>query len=571
MKNILCCILAFGCTAPVYAQQPARHQLLLHEIMANPPAAPALLPDVRYIELFNASSYPQDLYEWKISDGSSTAIIQEHFVLQPDSLVILCPANGAAALSSFGKSIGLSRFPQLRVNGDQLWLMAPDHSVIHAVKYHRSWYKNDFKSSGGWSLEMIDAHNPCGGAGNWTASSDNSGGTPGLPNSVAGKNGDETMPRLLHAYTTDSLHIMLVFDEPLDSLTAAQAAHYNGSDGLVIEQATPQAPFFTTVLLKLKTPIPKNKTYHLKAKAIYDCSGNSIGETETVKTGRHDTPGNADLVINEIMVSPRDNGAEYLELYNRSTRIVNAWLLHIANRNSAGNLTTFKTLSAENILIFPGDYVVITDNAMAVKQQYLVKFPDAVLEIPSLPSLPDASGKIVVINEQGDVVDELHYDARWHFNLITNPKGVALERIDYNQATQEQSNWHSAAASAGYGTPTYQNSQFKINEQLQGTVQISPSIFSPDNDGYDDFLTIAYQFPESGYVCNITVYDNRGRTVRHIVRNGICGTTGYYRWDGLDEHRQPLSRGVYVILTELYTLKGKTKKMKQAVTLARRR
>ena len=146
-----------------------------------------------------------------------------------------------------------------------------------------------------------------------------------------------------------------------------------------------------------------------------------------------------------------------------------------------------------------------------------------------------------------------------------------MERIDYNEPTQDKNNWHSAAASAGYGTPTYQNSQFRANEQLQGGISISPKVFSPDNDGHDDFLTIAYQFSEPGYVCNITVFDARGRTIRYLVRNGICGTTGYFRWDGLDEKNQQTGMGIYIVLTEVYNLKGKTKKFKQVATLARKR
>ena len=188
-----------------------------------------------------------------------------------------------------------------------------------------------------------------------------------------------------------------------------------------------------------------------------------------------------------------------------------------------------------------------------------------------MPSYPNVSGTVVVLNTLGEVIDELSYDEKWHFDLVTNYKGVALERIDYNAPAQDKNNWHSAAASAGYGTPTYQNSQFKTNEQLQGGINISPRVFSPDNDGHDDFLTIAYQFPEPGYVCNITVFDARGRTIRYVVRNGICGTKGNFRWDGLDEKKQQISMGIYVILTEVYNLKGKTKRFKQAVTLAKRR
>ncbi|HMG67332.1 MAG TPA: gliding motility-associated C-terminal domain-containing protein, partial [Chitinophagaceae bacterium] len=171
---------------------------------------------------------------------------------------------------------------------------------------------------------------------------------------------------------------------------------------------------------------------------------------------------------------------------------------------------------------------------------------------------------------QGKIIDELAYDEHWQFKLINNDECVALERIDYNKPTQDAANWHSAATSAGYGTPGYQNSQFKTDVLLQGSITVTPAVFSPDNDGSDDFLTISYQFPEQGYMCNITIFDAGGRPVRFLTRNALCGMRGYFRWDGLDEKSAKLPIGVYVILTEVFNLKGKTNRFKQAVTLARR-
>src|SRR5690606_18213972 len=98
-------------------------------------------------------------------------------------------------------------------------------------------------------------------------------------------------------------------------------------------------------------------------------------------------------------------------------------------RNASGNLSTLKQVSTDDILIFPGDFIVVTDNGVAVKQQYLVKSPNAIIEIPTMPSYPNTSGTVVLLNTLGEVIDELHYDEKWHFGLATNYKGVALERI----------------------------------------------------------------------------------------------------------------------------------------------
>ena len=85
------------------------------------------------------------------------------------------------------------------------------------------------------------------------------------------------------------------------------------------------------------------------------------------------------------------------------------------------------------------------------------------LQLSSLPSFPDDNGIVVLLNRNQKVIDELHYDHSWQFALISNEAGVALERIDYNKPTQDQNNWTSAASTTGYGTPTYQNSEFESN------------------------------------------------------------------------------------------------------------
>ena len=120
--------------------------------------------------------------------------------------------------------------------------------------------------------------------------------------------------------------------------------------------------------------------------------------------------------------------------------------------------------------IFPGDYFVITEDAANLEFNYLVKNPDAVLELSSLPSYPDDAGDVILLNGQGNIVDEVKYDDSWQFKLIDNPEGVSLERIDPEGPSQDAANWHSAASTAGYGTPTYKNSQYKQTQIIDAAI-----------------------------------------------------------------------------------------------------
>jgi flagellar hook assembly protein FlgD len=106
--------------------------------------------------------------------------------------------------------------------------------------------------------------------------------------------------------------------------------------------------------------------------------------------------------------------------------------------------------------------------------------------------------------------------------------------------------------------------------QVQGQIHISPEVFSPDNDGMDDFTFINYQLSEPNYVANISIFDVSGRMVKALVKNATLSATGSFRWDGLNDLQQRPSVGSYIIVTEIFNLKGKTKRFKNVVTVARR-
>jgi hypothetical protein len=454
---------------------------------------------------------------------------------------------------------------------DLIYLRSPQNKIIHAVNYTDAWYQNELKKDGGWSLEMIDTKNPCSGMSNWKASTNLNGGTPGKKNAADAVNADVIAPKLLRAYAIDNLNLVLTYDEPLDSLKAATASNYFISDGIGTPlSAITISPTFDKVNLKLSIPIIRNKIYTVTASAVSDCAGNSITTKNSARVGLGEVAGQLDIVINEILFNPKSNGTDYVEIYNRSNKIIDLKQTYIANRNSAGVISNIKPLSAENELFFPGDFMVATEDPEIIKRDFITKNMDAFVTVVPMPSYNDDKGDVIILNAQGDITDELQYDEKWHFKLIDNDEGIALERIDYNTPTQQQDNWHSAATSVGYGTPTYKNSQYKINDGVQGTITITPEIVSPDNDGLDDFATINYAFPSPGYVANIIIFDAAGRAVRYLQRNALCGITGNYRWDGLGENSQQLQVGIYIIYTEIFNLEGKKKQFKNTIVLARR-
>jgi len=559
-------ILFFVLSQNAFSQN--RYDVVIDEIMADP--SPQIgLPSNEWIELKNTSNAAINLQGWRLNDATGQSGAFPNFILLPDSFVIVCSSSAVAAMSGFGLTISVTGFPSLDNPGDQLSIKNPVGKIIHALAYEVSWYQNDVKKDGGWTLEMIDPKNPCAGISNWKASTAAAGGTPGKKNSADGILNDQTPPQLKRTYTIDSTTIAVVFDEPVDSSVSSSASNFTIDGGIMITSAAAIAPIFNTVLLKLGSKMQSNRVYTLSVSNIKDCKGNLIGGDNKTKAGMPVDANPNDIVINEILFNPKPGGYDFVEFYVRSNKIFDLSKFYIANRNGSGVVSSIYALSSDPCLIFPGDHPAVTEDAHNVDQNYFVKDPDRLFVLSSLPSFPDDEGDVVLLNAQGNIIDEVKYNEGWHFKLIDNADGISLERIDPSGNSQDENNWHSAASTAGYATPTSKNSQYKLADPVNASIGIDPKIFSPDNDGHDDVTMIRYKLSDPGYVANISIFDVRGRMIRHLVKNKTLGSTGYWNWDGLDENGNKLPVGIYIIYTEIFNLQGKKKQFKNSVVLAR--
>lgn len=558
-------VILFLIGSSAIAQSVQQWDIVINELLPDP-SPPVGLPNSEFIELKNVSDTSFNLSGWQLSDGTNIAIININYILPKDSFVIICPSNSVNSFQLFGASIGVANFPSLNNDADIITLYSPAGNLVHVVGYSADWYQNGLKSEGGWSLEMIDPNNPCAAFSNWTASENPKGGTPGRENSVADNNPDEDLPALIRAFTIDSLSIVAIFDEPID--TNSLTTESFSLEGNKVKKVSPIGPLNKMISIELTEALPANEVKQLIITELSDCAGNRIGQLNKTRVGRPTKPAKTDIIINEILFNPAAGGYDYIELYNRSKKIIDLTQVLLANKSSTGLLTNHVQVRATGWLIFPGDYVVITENAKWLKQNYTVKNHEAVLETNQLVSLPDDKGSFALISLDGITIDEISYDQKWHFALINEREGVALERISANGSTQDETNWSSATDDIGYGTPGYQNSQQHSGSQIKGSITVSPKLFSPNYDGRDDYAFICYQLDQPGYVATVTIHDSYGRKIRTLVYNQRLSFEGQWRWDGLNDQSYPMGAGMYLVLTDLFDLRGKKRKFKTVVILA---
>jgi Lamin Tail Domain len=564
-------IYLFCILLPVISHAQNRYDILITEFLADPTPSQGL-PESEFIELKNLSSKDYNLHNWKISNGAASATIKSDYFLKADSFLILCATSAESTYSKFGPALGVSGFPSLNNDAGEILLSSDAGAVIHAIQYDKSWFENVLKSNGGWSLEMIDLSKPCRSKDNWSASISTTGGTPGQTNSMNAVNPDEQAPSLVRAVTMDSLDLTLLFDEPVDSSSASDKSNYSVSDGIGYPDSVfTLPPFFDRVMVRLPIPLSVGKIYTISLQHIEDCSGNEIGIYNTCKAGVPEKAKTGDIIFNEILFNPPPYGYDYLELFNRSPRIINCSGLFVAGKNMDGSLNDPIALVKEERNFFPGEYFLLTENPDWVLQNYPMSDSARILSFASLPTLPDDVGKVVLLGATGESLDELDYDHHWHSPLLASESGVSLERIRTDLPTSLATNWTSAAASAGYGTPGYKNSESSSDSGDAHFISLEPKIFSPDMDGYHDFCFINYHLPEAGFMGSISIYNTYGSLVRKLVNNTIWATSGTFRWDGLDDQQNLLPLGHYIVYVELFLLDGTIRKQTLVCVLARKR
>lgn len=533
--------------------------VILTEIFPDPSPVKGL-PEAEYVELFNRTDDTLELQGFTLSDGNSKAVFPS-FKIAPQQYLLLCPLGNLNDFPSSLPIMGLSNFPSLNNSKDQLTLKNQKGVLLHEVNYSDLWYEDDNKKEGGWSLEMIDQNNPCGKAGNWTASLDISGGTPARTNSVAAHKPDLAAPALLNAYLADSLHVELVFNEEPDTV-GLLLANFQFNKDIHIQKISFLSE--TIISITVTSTFVPGEIYTLAFSGIKDCNGNYSGQlTTTLIMPQAAAPG--DIVINEVLFNPKTGGYDFVEVYNRSSHYINLkkWQLANIEDDVVGNQ---EEIFSGSFILKPQEYVAFTEDKSILLNHYPSGREDRIIQITDLPSYNDDKGSVILLDDQNQLQDRFDYSEDFHFALIDDKEGVSMERISPDENTNNSSNWQSASSQSGHATPGYRNSQY-FTKTNGSEVWIEPKVFTPDENGNKDFTLINYKFETSGNMANITIFDLSGREMLKLARNELLATEGFYRWDGNNAANEKVRSGPYIIYFELFNLKGEIRKFKEVVVV----
>lgn len=550
---------------PFGLPEPANpFDVVLTEIMADPDP-PVGLPPFEYIELHNRSGKWISLEGWTLQIGRSARTLPS-YLLRSGAYVVLTSVEGALALAPYGTALGLASFPAVPNSGATLALSTPSGQLIESVSYSLDWYSDPTKKEGGWSLERRWIDWPCGGAAGWGASVAALGGTPGQPSSLQAPP-PPPAPRIVQAYSQPP-YVYLRFSERMDSSALADVGRYVFWPETPLLTATPLEGGFAVELLPM-VALHENTVYRIAAFPLQSCTGEAYDTLwAEVAVPAPIQPG--DVVINEILPEPQSGGARYVELYNRSGKLVDVGSLLLARGASPSR---WQAVAAQPVLLVPGGYLCLSADTSDVQQRYL-PLPEARFhQMQGFPAYDYSQDTVWLLRAADSVpIDYVPYTASaYHFSDLRSQKGVALERLSPELPATDPQNWYSAASTVRYGTPGYANSQ-RLGAILPEGLRVEPKTFSPDGDGYDDLLWLYVPVSTPGTKLTATVHTLSGFLVRRLVEAATLEVgENRFRWEGTDENGRRLPAGVYaleVLLTE--PAQGKVQRYRLLCAIAER-
>ena len=548
--------------------EASEYDIVINEIMADPTPVVGL-PEWEYVELYNTTEFAIELEGWQIQIGSNDNTLTT-YVMKPHGYLILCHRDAVPEMKVYGDCIGFSSF-SVGNSASAMYLYNMSGILISHVSFSNSWYHDPDKANGGWSVEQIDPQNPCAGASNWTASEDTSGGTPGRLNSVNGEN--NTAPQVERISMFSNYIVQLWFDQQMNPESLVELQNYMVEElGVRPQQANFNPNDGTYVELLFDHGFDEGVVYTLTINNVLNCVGTSIESDTRVHFGIPNDIAENEILINEILFDPIAPGVDYVELYNNTDKTfdLSTMMLGVVRESFPNPAdTTLKEITADSRLFLPRTYILLSTNSEIVGQQYDCP-TDNFVQMASFPSYANSGGTAILMSKSGATIDAMYFSEKMHYPLLKVTKGVSLERVSFCQPSMDADNWHSAAERVHFGTPGQPNSMMQNAEPSQDEISISPDVFSPDGDGFDDECFFNYRFDEAGYTMNLYVFNVAGQLVRHLVKGELVGQEGSVLWNGLDNNGNRVPIGVYVVVTEVFNFSGKVKQFKNAVIVATR-
>ncbi len=530
MKKFLAAIILFMASN-------AFAQVVINELLYAP-----VSPAKEWFEIFNTSSTPVNLQNWKWKDAAVSnpvrTITTQAVVLQGNSFAVICEdssnfrANYPNVISLVIQSIGWNALNN--TGSENLVLFNSAGSSADSLTYSSSW-----GGTGGYSLERKNPLEPTNLLSNWGSSIDPLKATPGRQNSLTPKQYDLLLKNFTITPLFPNAGDSLKLNFTIKNLGLNPASNFSlniytdlNFDSIPLQSEIIKSQAFTSVL-----NLNDSLIYSYSITSVDSGRKQYIGllvwtpdlDTLNNKLVRSVTVGGSlvttGILINEIMYSPQSPEPEWIELYNNSSSAINLKNWKLSDESSIGSPVT---ITANDRIINPNEYLVISKSNAIIPAHPLID-SNKVLYLSSLPVLNNDKDKVILYNSALAVVDEVSYSSSWG-----GINKSSLERISFTKPSQDSTNWMTSL-DCEFSSPTRQNSFGFIIPGNRSDLLINEIMFDP--------LTSSCEWVE--------LYNNSGK---YLNLNGWKLSAGAENLNIFSDCRFYLQPGAYLIIAEDSTL-----------------
>ncbi|MGJ3235293.1 lamin tail domain-containing protein [Marivirga sp.] len=364
-----------------------------------PDPTPVLgLPDEEFVEIYNRSDKFINLEDWKISDNTSSSGTLPSYILYPGEYLILAPSSAEESYAEFGEVLVPSSWRALNNRADSVTIKNPEGIQMDGLGYDLSWYQDEEKSEGGYSIEIINPNLPCFDQNNWQASKANAGGTPGIENSILNLDFTGNTPEITSFKAISPTQLEIQFDKSMN-LNSLLNAEYSIIPEIEI---TVEEGADNSVKLNLANELVNEISYEITINEVEDCNGN-ISQNLTSSILYDIIPPHLDSLLflsDSILLltfdEPLDTTrAENIENYDLSPQIN----LHEAQLWSENQVV----LIWENDWIAGFPYTLTIDGLSDLSQNSIVDFQQQfILTSPAKPTFNDLIITEIMANPNED-------------------------------------------------------------------------------------------------------------------------------------------------------------------------
>ncbi len=421
--------------------------IVFNEIMYAPSGG---MPE--WVELYNRSGTIVNLKNRKISDNTSSVYITRLDVFLPaDSFIILSKDSSILDFYSIpSRLLVLPSLPSLNNTGDDIVIR--DSAGVH---FDSLSYTPDWGGSSGRSLERISSEMPTNNISNWGTTESIYKGTPGRTNSLTPKENDlrissftslkpygiigEEIKIYVNVKNSGIInsgnYLLELFNDSNEDSIAQAGELVNTVNGSTVLSGD-------SVLQEFQLNVFAEGANYLIAVIENTPDEDLTNNTAFLKfIGVEINEIRSDLVINEFMYSPASPEPEWIEIYNRSSKVI-----EMKNYLTADNRDT-SVINLNSLMINPGEYLVIASDSTMMNYYNINSY----LLVANIPSLNNTGDKILLMDSLGRVIDSLEYSTSW------GTAGRSVERTSFDASSVDSSNWR-ICLSKYNGTPGYINS-----------------------------------------------------------------------------------------------------------------